>query len=369
VTRPTWAQVDLRAIRSNVESLRRLVAPARFMAVVKADGYGHGAVEVAAAAIAAGADSLGVALVEEGVTLRDAGIGAPILLLSEVDHASLRAAAAWELTPTVCTRAGVHALEGSDPPIAVHLKIDTGMHRAGCDPSDALDIATLITSTPGVVLEGVWTHCAVADEHDATGTATQLTRFRNAVEALRGAGIGFHVAHAANSAALLAHRESRLDLVRCGIALYGVAPAPALAAACVLEPALSLVSHVSAVRTVAAGESVSYGWRWTAPAPTRIATVPIGYADGVPRALGLHGGEVLLRGRTRPIAGVVTMDQLMVDTGDPGSDTVEIGDEVVLLGSQGPTTIGAWDWAQRLGTIAYEILTGVGPRVPRRYVG
>ncbi len=363
MTRATWAQIDLRAIRSNVHRLVERAAPAQLLAVVKADGYGHGALEVGPAALEAGAAWLGVALVEEGVALRDAGVVAPILLLSEPTPDSMPAAVAHGLTPTVCTHAGIRALAASGSTISVHLKVDTGMHRIGCRPDQAAELASAIDRAPSLELQGVWTHCAVADELASSGTEQQLTRFRGATDAIRARGIRWSITHAANSAALFAQPATHFDLVRCGIAIYGVPPAPELDGSFV-APVLSLVSHVSAVREIPAGDSVSYGWRWSADLPTRIATVPIGYADGVPRRLGLQGGTVLVRGRERPVVGVVTMDQLMIDIGE---DPVEFGEEVVLLGRQGDGSITAWDWARRVDTIAYEILTGISARVPRRY--
>jgi alanine racemase len=217
----------------------------------------------------------------------------------------------------------------------------------------------------------VWTHFAVADDPDDPFTAVQSDRFDAVLHELAGLGVRPPLAHACNSAGLLTHPSARHDLVRCGLAIYGVAPSPALArSAADLRPVLSLKARVSLVKEVAAGEGVSYGLRFRAERPTVVATVPIGYADGVPWRLSAVGGEVLLGGRRRAVAGAVTMDQLMVDCGqdtpeDGGS--VRAGDEVVLLGRQGDEAIGAWDWAGRLGTIAYEVLCGIGDRVPRVY--
>ena len=368
MSRPTWARVDLDAVRANVRTLCAVADGAEVMAVVKADGYGHGAIPVARAALAAGATRLGVALVDEGVALREAGIEAPILLLSEPASHAMGVVVARSLDPTVCTPAGLDALAavvGSTARVAVHVKIDTGMHRMGCAPDAVVALATAVAQTPGITLAGVWTHLAVADEPDSDGTDRQLAVFDRAIAALHAAGLRWSCTHAANSAGAIAHPAARRDLVRCGIALYGIAPAPALIGAVELHAALSLHSQVSAIRDIAAGEHVSYGWRWTAPRATRIATVPIGYADGLPRRLGAAGGEVLIAGRRCAIAGTVTMDQILVDVGDL---LVEIGTPVVLLGTQGSETIDADEWAERVGTIAYEIVCGIGPRVPRRYV-
>jgi alanine racemase len=255
----------------------------------------------------------------------------------------------------------------------VHLKVDTGMHRVGCDPEDALELAELVVSHPELRLEGVWTHCAVADEPDDPFTGEQLRRFDAVLSRLRTAGVTVPIAHAANSAAALAHPDSRRDLVRCGIAVYGVAPGPEVAPlAAALRPALSLRARVSWVKVVRAGEGVSYGLRHRPARDTLVATVPVGYADGVPRRLFEVGGAALVHGRRCPVVGAVTMDQLMLDCGpaaDPSTPAVARGAAVVLIGEQAGEEVTADDWAERLGTIAYEIVTSIGPRLPRRYRG
>jgi alanine racemase len=370
--RPAWAEVDLEALAHNVRAVAALVAPAELLAVVKADAYGHGAVPVALAAVGAGARRLGVATVEEGEALRAAGIAVPILVLSEVPDAAAPAAVAARLTPVVCSVAAIESLgraarvAQSPRRVPVHLKVDTGMHRMGCRPDDALELARLVAANPALELEGVLTHLAVADEPDHPFTVEQLGRFERVLAALDAAGLRPPIVHAANSAGAIAVPRSRYDLVRCGIAVYGVAPSPALAGRVPLRPVLSLHARVTAVRRVESGEGVSYGLRWNAPQRTTIATVPLGYADGVPRALGTSGAHVLVHGTRRPIAGTVTMDQLMVDAGDL---PVELGDEVVLLGAQGDEQVTADEWAELLGTIAYEVVARLGPRVPRRYRG
>ena len=371
--RPVWAEVDLGAIAHNVAVLRGVAAPAQVCAVVKAAAYGHGAVEVAHAAVEAGAGWLAVALVEEGMELRAAGIDAPILLLSEPPLDAFGEAAAHRLTPTVYTAEGVDAAAKAAAatgaaPLAVHVKVDTGMHRVGVQPERALPIAEAVVSHPELRLQGLYTHFAVADEPERDDfTGAQLNRLQQVVDRLAEEGIRPELTHASNSAGALAHAEARLDLVRCGIALYGQAPSPALAPlAAELRPALSLRARVSFVKEVDAGEAISYGLRYAPAVRTTIATVPIGYADGVPRLLSARGGPVLIGGRRCPIAGTVTMDQITVDCG-PAAD-VHQGDEVVLIGRQGDEEIGAWEWAERTGTIAYEILCAIGPRVPRRYL-
>ncbi len=373
--RPAWAEVDLNAIRHNVGLLARLVAPAGLMAVVKADGYGHGSVAAAYAALEAGATWLGVALVEEGVELRDAGIDMPILLLSQPPVEAARAVVDAGLTPVVhglrfvdaLAKAAADAGIDSQP---VHLKVDTGMHRIGCSPSEALDLAPAIKKHRELHLQGLLTHLAVADEPDNPYTARQVATFEAVRKELARSGIRPPLSHVANSAGVLNVPEARYDLVRCGIGIYGIAPAPALDGRLPLKPALSLKARVSYVRRLAAGERLSYGLRYELDVPSTVVTVPVGYADGVPRRLGQVGGEVLIGGRRKPIAGAVTMDQLLVDLGSgPDADEVEVGSEVVLLGRQDDDRISAQEWADKLETIPYEVCCGIGERVPRRYFG
>jgi len=360
-----WADVDLDAIGHNVRLMADAVAPSRVLAVVKANGYGHGAVPVAQAALAAGADALGVALVQEAVELRDAGIDAEIMMLSQQPPEQESALVERGVVPVVYTLAGLEGLAAVAPHgYPVQVKVDTGMRRVGAQASDVLDLARAIERA-GLRLAGVFTHLAVADEPDDPYTAGQLDAFDAVLDELERAGIDVPLVHSANSAAALAHPPARRDLVRLGIAMYGLEPGPGVAAHSVdLDPAMSLRARVSHVKTVAAGDRISYGLRHTFKSDTAVATVPIGYADGVPRRLSGVGGEVLVAGRRRPIVGVVTMDQLMVDVGDL---PVEVGDEVVLIGRQADAEILAVEWADRLGTIGYEIVCGISTRVPRRY--
>ena len=373
--RPAWAEVDLAAIRHNAAVLVAEVAPARLCAVVKAAGYGHGAPEVAGAALDGGAEWLAVALVEEGRELRAAGIDAPILLLSEPASDAMAEVVDLSLTPTLYTPTGLDALVSAvgdgrqDRPFSVHVKVDTGMHRVGASVDDAVALALDVAASPALHLEGFWTHFAVSDEVDDPYTDHQVARYQQALDVLAGAGVRPAIRHAANSGGAIWHPTSRFDMVRCGIALYGLSPAadgvtrhpvPRL------RPAMSLKARVSYVKAVPAGERLSYGLRYRLERDSVIATVPLGYADGVTRSLSATGGEVLVGGRRRPISGTVTMDQILVDCG-PGSNVAE-GDEVVLLGRQGDEEITAWEWAGRTGTIAYEVVCGISGRVPRRYV-
>jgi alanine racemase len=365
-----WVQIDLAAVRHNVRTLRAIAAPARLCAVVKANGYGHGADMVGAAALEAGADWLGVAQVDEAVALRNAGIEAPILVLSEPRLDEVDIAIAMGARVTVYTSACVAAIAKSvraqrAPAVPVHLKVDTGMRRVGAAPADAVPLAKAIGDLAEVELEGVCTHCPVADEPANPFTRQQMLRFEAVLAELRASGIDPGIVHAANSAAALVVSEARFDLVRCGIAVYGIPPAPGLDGVADLRPALTLASDVSFVKDVGPGEPVSYGHRQQTTAHTVVATVPIGYADGVFRSLPLLGQEVLIGGVRRRMLGVVTMDQLMVDCG-PDAD-VKVGDPVVLLGAQGEERITPDEWAARLGTISYEVVCAIGARVARRY--
>lgn len=364
-----WADVSLDAIAANVATMGAVCGEADLCAVVKADGYGHGAGPVARAAVEAGATWLAVAQAAEATALRSAGLTAPVLLLSEprpadLDEVLAAGVAVTVYTPDLIRRLGA-AASARRLPVAVHLKVDTGMHRVGAAPDELVALAKMIDADPGLSLDAIWTHCAVADEPDNPFTALQLERFDDAVAAVEAAGIAVPMRHAANSAAAIAHPASRYDLVRCGIALYGIAPSPLLMDRIALEPVVRLATEVAFVKPVAAGEGVSYGLRHHFERDTLVATLPLGYADGVFRSLGTAGQEVLIGGCRRPMVGVVTMDQVMVDLG-PGSD-VRAGDEVVLLGAQQDERISPDEWAQRLGTIAYEVVCALGARVERRY--
>jgi alanine racemase len=371
--------VDLAAVRHNAALLAALAGPAALSAVVKADGYGHGSVDVARAAVDGGASWLAVALVEEGVVLREAGITTPILLLSEPPADAVAEAVARDLVPTVYTEQGIRsvatAAAAAGVQLPVHLKIDTGMHRVGAEPAEAVALADLIGAQAAVALQGVWTHLAVADgttEGDRRFTDEQLDRFDASLVELAGAGHRPALVHAANSAGTIAHPRARRDLVRCGLAVYGELPDPSHRAVLAeatggghLQPALSLKARVTYVRELEEGERPSYGRRRPLPGRSVVATAPIGYADGVPRRLFERGGQVLVGGIRRPLAGMVTMDQIVIDCGPPGPTAPAIGDEVVLIGRQADDAISATDWADLLGTISYEVLCGIGPRVPR----
>ena len=367
--RPTWADISLTAIAHNVGLLVELVRPATLCAVVKADAYGHGMVPVARTAVEAGATTLAVALVDEGRQLREAGIETPILLLSEPRPNEFAEVVELRLMPTVYQGEGLAAAAAAaaaaQERLPVHLKVDTGMARVGAPPAEVMMLADAIAERDWLELASVWTHCAVADEPENPFTAYQIEQFNHLLSRLRLGGHHDFSRHLANSAVAMAHPDGRFDMVRCGIAIYGIPPSPALDGCLPLQPAMTLRTEVSMVKTVTAGTPVSYGHHYTAPADTQIATIPIGYADGWTRQLGVAGGEVLIGGRRRPIAGVVTMDQTMVDCGL--DHPVSPGDEVVLLGRQGNEEITATDIAERLDTVAYEIVCQLGRRVPPRF--
>jgi alanine racemase len=329
--------------------------------VVKADGYGHGAVPVARAALAAGASSLAVAAAGEAAELRAAGLDAPLLVLGALTPAELTVAldAGAEV---VAWREGFVA--AIDRPARVHVKLDTGMGRLGTrDPAEATRVADRVAAAPHLELAGAMTHFATADEPGDAFMPEQLARFAAWAGALRERHPGL-VLHAANSAATLRDPATHFDLVRTGIAVYGLDPFQRDPAEQGLEPALELRSYVAEVKPIAPGESAGYGRRFVADAPTTLATVPVGYGDGVRRAL-TNNADVLTRGRRRALRGTVSMDNITVDVG--ARPDVERGDDVVLIGAQGGERILAEEWARRLDTINYEVTCGISRRVPRAY--
>ncbi len=365
------ARVNLAAVERNVSRLSSALAPGSALcAVVKADGYGHGAVPVARAAVGSGARSLAVATAAEAAELRAGGIDAPVLVMGALSDEELQVAlnargevVAWS-DRFVSEVARLHRTSGASAPVRVHVKLDTGMGRLGTRVlDDAVAVAELVAaSAPALELVGAMTHFASADE-DPEFTARQLSRFEPFVRVLRARRPGI-VAHAANSAATLGLPASHLDLVRCGIAVYGCDPMNQDPAGQRLEPALELTSYVAAVKAAAPGESVGYGRRWVAESDTWVATVPIGYADGIRRAL-TNNCEVLIGGRRYPLVGTVSMDNITVELGASG--TVGCGDRVTIIGADGSERVTAEELARRIGTINYEIVCGVSPRVPRVY--
>ena len=365
ITRPAWAEIDLGAVRDNVRAISAaLRQPAGFMAVVKADAYGHGAVMVAQAAVGAGASWLGVATLDEGVQLRRAGLAAPILVLGHATEDEAESAVAHDLAVAVSrlevARALGQAASRAGRRARVHLKIDTGMGRLGVAPGDAASLARALTALDGVHLDGCFTHFATADDRDLAFARAQLEEFRRALRELEAAGVSSGVRHAANSAAAMALPESHLDLVRVGLALYGISPAPHLAGRVPLRRVMRLRARVTHVKRVPRGTTIGYGRAYRAERSTTIATLPVGYADGYPRLLSGRG-VVALAGHRVPIAGRISMDQCTIDAGDL---PVRVGDEAELWGEEVPVEDIA-GWAD---TIAYEIVAGVSPRVPRVFL-
>ena len=369
---PTRAEIDLDHIEHNLGELRRLFGPdVKIMAVVKADGYGHGAVEIARAALEAGAFSLGVASLEEGLALRRAGIAAPILLFGLTDPAAASLLAGHRLTPTLSdletARRLSDSLAGQGVRCPVHLKIDTGMGRIGAPPESSAGLIAALSRLPGLELEGVFTHLAQADEEEGRDfTAEQLRLFENALEGARKQGIAPPLCHAANSAAALLYPQSRYRLVRIGIALYGCYPSPWVQqrAAVKLRPVLSLKSKIVFLKELPAQTPLGYGRTYHTAEKSTIATVPAGYADGYRRGLS-NCGEVLVRGQRALVVGRVCMDQFMIDVSR--IEGAAPGDEVILYGGQGQDRITVEETAGLLGTINYELLCNIGQRVPRCY--
>jgi alanine racemase len=366
--RPSWIEIDLAAIEHNVRQIRSAIGDSDLCAVVKADAYGHGDVPVAEAAIRGGAGWLAVALVEEGVRLREADVDVPILVLSEPSIDDASSIVTHGLTPTAYRTEFVKELASAAQnattlPYPVHLKLDTGMHRVGAPPVEAFEIARMIDQDDRLELQGVFTHFSVADE-DALFTRTQNDALMSFVEALDAEGIRPRLLHAANTAAAFELPESRHDMCRVGLGIYGLRPRSDIGTGIDLVPAMRVVSHVSYVRDLPEGARPSYGRRKPLDSSGSVVTIPIGYADGVHRSLS-ETGSVLINGERFPFAGTVTMDMSIVDV---GSSEVLVGDEVVLMGRQGRETITPHEWADLLGTISYEIVCDFGPRLTRRYI-
>jgi len=368
-----WAEVNLSALAHNLGEVRRLVGPdTEVAAVVKANAYGHGLVEVAGTLLAHGADRLCVARVDEGVALREAGIDAPVLVMGFVPPPLYDTALDHDLTLTVCDPEAAAELSAAAArhgrPAPVHLKLDTGMGRLGLVTADRDLYRNIlaIASLPHLEIEGLYTHFANADRRDKSHAQRQLVDFVEVTCTLGHDGIDIELLHAANSAALIDMPESRLNLVRPGIMLYGLYPSPEVKTRQVdLRPVMTLKAQVGFLKRVPAGWTVSYGSTYTTPAPTTLATVPCGYADGYNRRLS-NRGAVLIHGRRAPVVGRVTMDQIVVDVGHiPG---VAVGDEVVLFGRQGEAELHVDEVAALLDTINYEVVCAVSARVPRVYV-
>lgn len=366
--RPAWVEVDESAVAHNVCTLKALTSSAtRFLAVVKADGYGHGAGTVARAALGAGAEGLGVATVDEALALRSAGIRAPLLVLGEppVEAAEplVREGIAVAVTSREMAIALSRAATIADTGAACHLKVDTGMHRIGVRAEDAGEFALWVKDLPGLSIDGVFTHFATADVPGDWDYERQLTRFKRSLDDIRAAGVRPGIVHAANSAATMIHPEAHFDMVRCGIAIYGLDAAAATRGVAPLRPAMSVRAQVSFVKRIGLGDGVSYGLIWHASGPTTIATLPIGYADGVQRVLS-NKMSVLIGGHRCRQVGRICMDQLMVEV--PAGIDVRAGDEAVIVGQQGAEVITMGELSALAGSIDYELACGFALRLERR---
>jgi alanine racemase len=372
-----WAEIDTSAIAQNIRELRRITDPrARLLAAVKADGYGHGAVRVAQIALQNGATDLGVARIEEGVALRQAGIAAPILIFGPTSVVMADALFDHGLTPTVFslenTRGLAKAALARRTRLAVHIKVDTGMGRLGipCDAlrmeGDAAAEIMAIADVDGIRVEGLFTHFASSDEADKSDARTQFSRFQELLNRLESQGLHIPQRHAANSGAIIDLPEAHLEMVRAGISVYGLYPSPHVSRERIgLRPAMSLKARIIHLKRVPAGTPISYGGTYRTASDTTIATISAGYGDGFDRGLS-NCGCALVSGRRVPIVGRVCMDLTMLDVGK--LKDLRLGDEAVLMGSQGKATISADELARMLGTINYEVVTRMMGRVPRVYV-
>jgi alanine racemase len=367
----TWAEVDLGAIAHNCRQLKRHIGPQTILcAVVKANAYGHGALAVAQVALDNGADRLAVSRVEEGVELRQGGIDAAILVMGYATAEQAASIVQHRLTPTVNSLELARALSTAvakqgAPALAVHIKIDTGLGRFGLLPDEVLEFAQALTPLPGLFLEAIYSHFSSADEANTSHTYRQFEMYQGLVSQLRSAEIRAAIHHVANSAATLRFPEMHLDMVRCGIALYGLRPSADTEMPLALRPAMALKSRVGRVCTLPAGWGISYGRDYVTTEPTRVALVPVGYGDGYHRLLS-NRGQVLIHGQRAPMLGRVCMDQFVVDVSH--IEGVKLGDEVVLFGQQGQAALSADEVAAWAGTINYEVVTSILPRVPRIYL-
>ena len=363
-----WVEIDQAALAHNVRQLKKLLASkTQLMAVVKADAYGHGATMVARTALDAGAGGLCIATVQEGIQLREAGIEAPILLLGATNTPEqVRAIAYWQLQPTICTPQQAlvfsETLSGLKKTLSVHLKLDTGMSRLGMPWQEARQFVELVKRLPYLEIKSVYSHLATADTLDATVMRLQHQRFEEAIAQLHSAGIEPPCLHLANSAATLTDPALHYDLVRVGLALYGLYPAEHLRGAIDLKPVMQVKARVTQVKTIPPGTGVSYGYQFIAERQMRLAVIGIGYADGIPRNLS-NKMTVIIRGKRVRQIGAITMDQLMLDVSE--IPDLQTGEVVTLIGQDGDLSISADDWAQSLGTISWEILCSFKHRLPR----
>ncbi|MCD4805112.1 MAG: alanine racemase [Desulfobacterales bacterium] len=369
-----WAEVDLKAIAHNIRELRRITNPkARFMAIVKANAYGHGIIEVARQSLENGAEALGVANIEEGIQLRKAGIDAPVLIFGYTSPVHAKKLIEFDLTQTVysyeTSRALSEALSAYGKKIKVHIKVDTGMGRLGLlrgIKDNSVSEVESISRLPMLELEGIYTHFATADKSDRSYAGKQFEIFMDFLNQLRIAGLEIPVTHAANSAAIINMPETHLDMVRAGISIYGLYTSEEVDRSIIkLKPAMELKTKIIHLKKVPAGFKVSYGTTYETEKPTTIATVSIGYADGLNRLLSSKG-RMLVSGQSAPIVGRVCMDMTMLDVGK--IPEIAIGEEVVVFGKQGNASISVDEIASTINTINYEVVSTVMERVPRIYL-
>lgn len=360
----TYTAINLAAIKHNIAEIKKFVSnTVRLMAVVKANAYGHGAVAVARAAVEAGANYLGVANLKEALELREAGIVSPILILTESPTSVADEIIQHSLTQTIYSFSEAQALSDESQKrkrtARVHVKIDTGMGRVGINPSEAMAFIKKVSSLPGLELEGLFTHFAQAEDPEDHFTKDQFHKFQNIIARVP----QIPLKHSANSAAVLFHPQTHLDMVRVGLMLYGLYPQGNCRRLLNLQPALSFKSRITYLKKVPAGTPLSYGSTYVTPAETTIATIPVGYADGFSRRLS-NRGQVLIRGKRYPVVGRVTMDLTLINV---GQGKVEMGDEVVLIGEQAGQGITVDEVAGLEETISYEVICSIGKRVPRIY--
>lgn len=365
---PVWAEIDLGAIRHNIRALGALAPASEVMGVVKGYAYGHGNPAAAVAMLQAGATRLGVARVAEAIHLRESGIEAPIHVFTEPPPDAAATMVELRLVPAVYSEAFATALSEAatavDRIVPVHLKIDTGMNRVGLLSDDVPDAVRVLKALPGIEIEGAWSHLAVADVPDHPFTRKQLELFEDLTGQIAKAGVEVRYRHIANSAATLALPDAHFDIVRCGIASYGLWPGPALKGSADLRPAMELKARVNLVKNVPAGAALSYGLKYELDRPGNVITIPAGYADGYPRPLS-GKADILVGAKRHKVSGTVCMDQFMVDVGD---ELYEPGTVVTLLGRDGDEEVSAEELAGYIGTINYEITTRIPSRVPRIYL-
>ena len=364
--RNAWAEIDLNAVAHNIkEAKMKIVTGTKLCAVVKADAYGHGAVPVAKAALSAGADFLAVALLQEAIELRDADIFAPILILGALQEEYAEETVAYGVSQALFTLASAKALSAAAVKLGkkakVHLAIETGMNRIGILPEHAGEFAAQVMALPGIEIEGVFSHFAMADAKDKAYCREQYAKFQNALFQIRAQGIEIPIKHISNSATISEAPEMQLDMVRQGITLYGLWPSEEVERCLDYQPVMKLKAKVAYIKQIETGETVGYGRTFKAERATKVATLPLGYADGISRLLS-NKGYVLIKGQKAPIVGRICMDQFMVDVTD--IEKVDIGDEALVFGSEelSADQVAAW-----IGTISYEVLCAISKRVPRIY--